>query len=222
MTAMGGTELATKCLEFCQTLSSQCSSFKFSLMVGTSFSFTLDTGVVALDTKAKAPSKKKPSPSTIRRNARRREEFLKKKQSPAPVSSARPLRHHPSPTAAPERRQVISVRRDGTMPSFSQLDGNVNHSPTSCLPGLTSSASTNATALNPLAGSHCPSGTVEQNADYGDSPPSDAPPPPTCASCFGPTEWGWTRRLQNNTKHGYRCLALCLGENSCITTTIFK
>ena len=77
---MGESDLATKCLEFCQTLSSQCSSFKFSLVVGTSFSFTLDTGVVALHNQAKAPSKKKPSPSTIRRNARRREEFLKRKQ----------------------------------------------------------------------------------------------------------------------------------------------
>ena len=219
---MGETDLATKCLDFCQTLSSQCSGFKFSLMVGSNFSFTLDTGVVALDTQAKAPSKKKPSPSTIRRNARRREEFLKKKQNPVPVSSARPLQHLLSPNAASQRRQVISVRRDGTMPSFSQLDGHLNHSPspTSRPPGLTSSVSTSTTPLNPLAGSRCPAGTVEQNADYGDSPPSDAPPPPSCASCCGPTEWGWTRRLQNNTKHGYRCLALCLGEDSSITTTI--
>ena len=215
---MGETDLATKCLDFCQTLTSQCSGFKFSLMVGSSFSFTLDTGVVALDTRAKAPPKKKPSPSTIRRNARRREEYLKKKQSSAPVSSARPLQHLPSTTAASQRRQVISVRRDGTMPSFSQLDGNVNHSPTSCLPGLTSTASTNTAAFKPL--SPCPTGTIEQNADYGDSPPSDAPPPPACASCCGPTEWGWTRRLPNNIKHGYRCLALCLGEDSSITTTI--
>ena len=131
------------------------------------------------------------------------------------VPPARPLRHLTSPTASSERRQVISVRRDGTMPSFSQLDGNVNHSHPP--PGPTSSAST----PNPLAGSHCPTGTVEHNADYGDLPPSDAPPPPTCVSCHGSTEWGWTRRLQNNTKHGYRCLALCLGEDPCITTTIF-
>ena len=80
------------------------------------------------------------------------------------------------------------------MPSFSQLDGNVNHSPS---PGTTSSAST----FNPLAGPHCPTGTVEKNADYGDPPPSDAPSPPSCVSCCGPTEWGWTRVLQNNTMH---------------------
>ena len=212
MTAVGETDLAIKCLDLCQTLTSQGLVFKFSLTTGSNFSFNLDTRVLASDNQAKA--KKKPSPSTIRRNARRREEFLSKKQNPAHVPPARPLRHLPSPTTSSERRQVISVRRDGTMPSFSQLDGNVIHSPP---PGTTSSAST----LNPLAGSHCPTGTVEQNADYGDSPPSDAPPPPTCVSCCGPTEWGWTRRLQNNTKHGYRCLALCLGEDSSITTTIF-
>ena len=211
---MGETDLATKCLDFCQTLSSQCSGFKFSLMVGSSFSFTLDTGVVALDTQAKAPSKKKPSPSTIRRNARRREEFLKKKQNPAPVSSARPLQHLPSPTTASERRQVISVRRDGTMPSFSQLDGNVNHSPTSRPPGLTSSASTNTTILNPLAGAHCPAGTVEVSQIMETHLQ-------VMLLLLQPVQVALDQ-LQNNTKHGYRCLALCLGENSCITTTIFK
>ena len=217
MTAVGEIDLARKCVDFCRSLSSQGLAFKFSLTAGSNFSFTLDTRVLASDTQAKA--KKKPSPSTIRRNTRRREEFLRKKQDPAPVAPARPLRHLPSPTASSERRQVIAVRRDGTMPSFSQLDGNVNHSPppTAPPPGMTSSTPT----LNPLAGSHCPTGTVEHNADYGDSPPSDAPPPPTCVSCCGPTEWGWTRRLQNNTKHGYHCLALCLGEDSSITTTIF-
>ena len=106
-------------------LSSQGLAFKFSLTVGSNFSFTLDTKVLASDTQAK---KKKSSPSTIRRNARRREEFLIKKQNLAPVSPARPLRHLPSPTASSERRQVIAFRRDGTMPSFSQSDGNVNES----------------------------------------------------------------------------------------------
>ena len=71
MTAVSETNLATKCLDFCQTLSSQGLAFKFSLTVGSNFSFTLDTKVLASDTQAK---KKKSSPSTIRRNARRREE----------------------------------------------------------------------------------------------------------------------------------------------------
>ena len=80
MTTVSETNLATKCLDFCQTLNSQGLAFKFSLTVGSNFSFTLDTKVLASDTQAK---KKKSSPSTIRRNARRREEFLIKKQNPA-------------------------------------------------------------------------------------------------------------------------------------------
>ena len=95
MTAVGETGLATKCLDFCQTLSSQGSAFKFSLTMGSNFSFSLDTRGVALDIQAKIPLKKKPSPSTLRRNARRREAFLNKKRNPAPSSPARPLQHPP-------------------------------------------------------------------------------------------------------------------------------
>ena len=67
--------LVFKCMEFCQALASQGQVFNFSLSVGPTFSFSLDT------TRSKAPwTKKKPSPSTLRRNARRREEFNAKKQ----------------------------------------------------------------------------------------------------------------------------------------------
>ena len=65
---------------------------------------------------------KKKSPSAIRRNARRREEFLHKKQSPA-TAPARPLNILPSPTNRSGRRQVSSLGRDRTAPSFTQLDG---------------------------------------------------------------------------------------------------
>ena len=72
----GDYSLASKCLAFCQTLTSQGMAFNFSLAIGASFCFSLDT-------RDKAPSsqgtKKKASPSTLRRNARRREEFLKRK-----------------------------------------------------------------------------------------------------------------------------------------------
>ena len=84
MTAVGESDpnLATKCLDFCQALSSQGVAFNFSLSIGSTFSFSLDT-------RSKAPlspgTKKKSSPSTLRRNARRRKEFLEKKQNPAPV-----------------------------------------------------------------------------------------------------------------------------------------
>ena len=101
---MGETDLANKCLDFCQTLSSRGSAFKFSLTMGSTFSFSLDTNVLTSDIQVKYVPKKKPSPSTIRRNARRREAFLNKKRSPAPSSLARPLQHPPKvPTPEKER-----------------------------------------------------------------------------------------------------------------------
>ena len=133
MTAVGESEssLASKCMDFCQALSSQGKAFKFSLTLGSNFSFSLDARdkVPALDSKTVA-LKKKLSPSTQRRNARRRAEFLTKKQTPAAaVLPERPLKIHPSPTASSERRQVVSLGRDLAMPSFSQLDGNATSSP---------------------------------------------------------------------------------------------
>ena len=78
MTAVGDvdTSLASKCMDFCQALAKQGQAFNFSLTVSSGFSFSLDTR-----RKAGSPvTKKKTSPSTLRRNARRREEFLAKKE----------------------------------------------------------------------------------------------------------------------------------------------
>ena len=79
MTAMKeeNAALLLQCLDFCQTLSSKSLTFSFALALGNSFSFHLDTnGKGALTSKAK---KKNKTPSALRRNARRRAEFLKKK-----------------------------------------------------------------------------------------------------------------------------------------------
>ena len=82
--------LASKCMEFCQALASQGLPFHFSLNMGPDFTFSLDTRGKA---KAVPVVKKKVSPSTKRRNARRREEFLLKKRQrlstvDAPVEKA--------------------------------------------------------------------------------------------------------------------------------------
>ena len=80
MTDVGETDssLATKCLALCQALTSQGMVFNFSLNIGSTFSFLLDTkSKEALSSKVK----KKASPSTLRRNMRRREEFFNKKKS---------------------------------------------------------------------------------------------------------------------------------------------
>ena len=77
--------LVAKCMDFCQALAIQGHTFHFSLNMGPSFSFSLDTRGKA---KTGLVSKKKESPSTQRKNARRREEFLsKKRQTPSTVDS---------------------------------------------------------------------------------------------------------------------------------------
>ena len=87
MTAVGETNspLMTQCLDFCQALALQGKMFKFSVTIGTNFTFSLDTreDKDVPDTRIK----KRSSPSTMRRNAKRREEFLKKK-SPSEAAVA--------------------------------------------------------------------------------------------------------------------------------------
>ena len=69
-------------MAFCNALASQGQVFNFSISVGRNFSFSLDTRSKAI--KDPTVTKKKASPSTLRRNAKRREEFYKKQ----PTSSA--------------------------------------------------------------------------------------------------------------------------------------
>ena len=66
--------LASKCMEFCQALASQEKVFSFSIKIGNTFSFSLDT-----KEKAPAPQARKVSPSTQKRNNLRRQKFLASK-----------------------------------------------------------------------------------------------------------------------------------------------
>ena len=126
--------LVSQCLDFCQMLAGKSMPFSFSLNVGTHFSFSVDTrGKEALP----SPMKKKKTPSTLRRNARRREEFLKKKlafaaeksvevsetEAESPGKATTVIRVHPSPSPSSERRKVITIGRQEKVPTFSQLDG---------------------------------------------------------------------------------------------------
>ena len=76
--------LADKCLAFCQAMNSQGKAFKFSLSIGNTFSFSLDSRGGAEP--VPNSGRKRGSPSTLKRNARRRSEFLGKKNATAPVS----------------------------------------------------------------------------------------------------------------------------------------
>ena len=82
MAAVGedDSSLATQCMAFCQALTGQGKVVQFSLNIGSSFSFTLDTRCKEI---VDSTPKKKASPSTLKRNAKRRAEFLKRKSKPA-------------------------------------------------------------------------------------------------------------------------------------------
>ena len=129
-------KLASQCLDLCQTLAGKSLAFSFSLTIGSSFSFSVDTrGKEVL-----VPQRKKKTPSTLRRDARRREELLKKKLNTSTVISSQSeqasakeaeapkkvptmLKHHPFPPTSSERRQVVVVGRENVVPSFNHLDG---------------------------------------------------------------------------------------------------
>ena len=73
----GDPVLLNQCLEFCQALATKGQNFSISITLGPSFTFSLDTrGETNHVVKKK---KKKPSPSRLRRNQKRKEDFLKKK-----------------------------------------------------------------------------------------------------------------------------------------------
>jgi DNA-directed RNA polymerase subunit RPC12/RpoP len=88
--------MVNKCLEFCQALINQGQSIAFSLTIGSNFSFSLDArkDSSSLETRRKSSTletrkatmiqegevkKKKLSPSQVRRNLKRKEDFHKKK-----------------------------------------------------------------------------------------------------------------------------------------------
>ena len=82
-----GSSLLTKCLDFCQALSNQGQVINFSVAIGPDFTFSLDTRRKEGSTVAK----RKASPSTVKRNARRKEEYLKRKNKPSSVNNIEEL-----------------------------------------------------------------------------------------------------------------------------------
>ena len=72
----GDSSLAKQCLALCHTLASQGQTFSLSLTAGSSFIFSMESKGVAIPAEK---VKKKSSPSTLRRNARRRGIFLRRK-----------------------------------------------------------------------------------------------------------------------------------------------
>ena len=72
--------LVTKCLDFCQALTNMGQTFSISISTASSFSFSVDTRKTTAE--EAVTRKKRASPSRLRRNQRRKEEFLKRKTEP--------------------------------------------------------------------------------------------------------------------------------------------
>ena len=179
MTAMGeaNSSLAVKCLDFCQALTSQGMEINFSLNIGSTFSFSLDTRhktPLALDNIKK---KKKASPSTLRRNARRREDFLKKKRCPAavtPISSA----------TASKSVAATNTTRNSDPPAYRH-------------------GSRPDALLSPGAGGEPVFTELSLEVEV---PPNYIPTPPLCSTCGGRGFWKFSRiDSQRSWHHLYVC-----------------
>merc|ERR1711934_1236660 len=70
-------------MDFCHALASQGKDFRFSLTIGPTFTFSLDTK----EGKKTMPARSKKSPSALKRNAMRRQVFLMKKSQYEAASS---------------------------------------------------------------------------------------------------------------------------------------
>ena len=109
---VGDSTLAHQCLALCQTLANQGRTFSFSLTAGSSFIFSMESNGIAVPVQV---VKKKSSPSTIRRNAKRRELFLKRKFESS-VEMKAPSEYPSSSSTAVGPPQLSSAMRDEGRP----------------------------------------------------------------------------------------------------------
>ena len=130
--------LASQCMDFCQALVSQNKSFTFSLTIGSTFAFSLDTKE-SLAPAAKAVKRK--SPSAIRRNARRRAEFLKKKSEHLSSCTADFI----DVTLAPKDGLPASAHKDVLSSSGPVEDAPMSLTPTTLSPTTAAPASAAST-----------------------------------------------------------------------------
>ena len=108
--------LSTQCLAFIQTLVNQKIGFNFHLTSG-QFSCSFDSNGTVTAASARIPTEaKKKSPSTRRRNAKRRQQFLEnKKLGSSSVDCGKP------PQSACEKPPQPSAHKEPTQPSSESL-----------------------------------------------------------------------------------------------------
>ena len=144
--------LAAKCMDFCHALTSQDKSFTFSLIIGSNFTFSLDTK------ENKSPAAKavrKKSPSAIRRNERRRAEFLaRRSETQGTVNQV-----------ATDIIDVTLATKDGLQDGAHQVVLNSNEVPSNTTPPASSTSTPS---------SQPPSSRISTQAST--TPTSSAPP----------------------------------------------
>ena len=162
--------LTSQCLDFCQRLASQGQALSFSLKIGTNFSFTLETKET---TKNDPPSqaRKKLSPSSVRRNARRRQKFLETKEAEKSESNKNSETTQVSFVPKEVTASVCWPRPDLKPPLISQV---------------TSSTSS----------VYRPGTEFDHNTD---NCPGNVPPPPSCSKCENQMEWYCSRVKQDTS-----------------------
>ena len=102
---VGDSTLAHQCLAPCQTLANQGRTFSLSLTAGSTFIFSMESNGIAVPAQV---IKKKSSPSTLRRNAKRRELFLKRKLESS-IEMKAPSEYPPSSSTAVTPPQLSSA-----------------------------------------------------------------------------------------------------------------
>ena len=199
MTAVGETNstLMTQCLDFCQALALQGMVFKFSVSVGSTFNFSLDTS------KGKdfpAPrSKKMSSPSTLRRNAKRREEFLKRKTLSEAAAAVNGVETNQKQDSAFQCDQC-----DATFKTENGLKIHRGRSHKDTLPpenmrksssqsSLTVSPSREQSRVEPCLNCGMEMSPSHQCMAYQDSLPDDGPELPSCPGAKGRGDCGCTK-----------------------------
>ena len=195
--------LAGKCMDFCHALTSQKKSFTFSLILGSSFTFSLDTKE-DLSPASKAVRRK--SPSAKRRNERRRAEFLVRRSETQGTEIQ----------VAADIIDVTLAPKDGLQDSAHQVVLNLNEDTPQSLPSSILSPSTTAPpatfSSTPSSSSLPPSIQASTTPTSKTSPPSSpgwkvvspkqrkAIPPTTTSASDPPKELEYTTFFNRRTQ----------------------
>ena len=140
--------LALQCFEFCKALASQKKSFTFSLTVDT-FVFSLDTkDTSGIPNPIPAPTVRfrKKTPSEIRRNRKRRLEFLRRKQES--VSANIPTSVFDIPSSVNPRGESTNTKTCND--SLNQIERSLNGESTSPTTTLTTADEWRTVTTPPL------------------------------------------------------------------------